>query len=87
MMGAALGRRAVASGPVESTGFKLDSGVQGIHRGVHRPRRCYCVVISGCAVASGRGGFPKNRPCRWRCDALRPPVYTIAQKEPETSTG
>ena len=59
---------------------RLDSGVQGIHPGVHQPRRCYCVVISGCVVASGRGGFPKIRPCRWRCAALRPPAYVSAQK-------
>ena len=26
------------------------------------------------------GGFPKNRPCRWRCVALRPPAYVSARK-------
>jgi hypothetical protein len=39
-------------------------------------------------LASGfRGGFPKTRPCRWRCPALRPPVYGMAQKEPYNSMG
>ena len=59
---------------------RLDSGVQGIHPGVHQPRRCYCVVISDCVVASGRGGFPKIRPCRWRYAALRPPAYEYRQE-------
>ena len=66
--------------PVESTGFQLDSGCQGIHPGVHQRRRCYCVVISSLAVASGGGGFPKIRPCRWRCVALRPPAYECRQE-------
>ncbi len=69
-----------SAGSVESTGFRLASGIQGIHPGVHQSRRCYRVVISRCAVDSGRGGFPKIRPCRWRCPALRPPAYEIAQE-------
>ena len=61
-------------------GFQLDSGVQGIHPGVHQTSHCYCVVISGSGVDSTRGGLPKIRPCRWRNCALRPPAYVSARK-------
>ena len=45
---------------LDFTGFRLDSGVQGIHPGVHQTSHCYCVVICGSGVDSTRGGFPKK---------------------------
>ena len=38
---------------------------------------CY---LSRFRVASRGGGFPKIRPCRYRCAALRPPAYVLSPK-------
>jgi hypothetical protein len=45
---------------LDFTGFRLDSGVQGIHPGVHQTSDCYCVVI--CAFWGGlhAGWLPKK---------------------------
>jgi len=43
-----------------STGFRLDSGVQGIHPGVHQPSGRYCVVICGFGGGLHAGWTPKK---------------------------
>jgi hypothetical protein len=45
---------------VDFTGFKLDSGVQGIHPGVHQPSVCFVVLFQGLGVGSTTGGLPKK---------------------------
>ena len=59
---------------------RLDSGVQGIHPGVHQTSHCYCVVICGSEVDSTRGGFPKKSLWRWRYAEPRPPAYVFGPK-------
>ena len=45
---------------LDFTGFRLDSGVQGIHPGIHQTSNCYCVVICGSGVDSDWGGLPRK---------------------------
>src|SRR6056297_325072 len=52
------------------------------HLGCTASRVCYLVVFSGARMDSARGGFPKNRPCRWRNIAPSPPAYKVSRKEP-----
>jgi hypothetical protein len=58
-----------------STGFQLDSGVQGIHPGVHQPRFFYCVVISASGGGFQPGWTPKKIALTLAiCRAARPSI-------------
>src|SRR6056297_3596174 len=57
------------------------------HLGCPASRVCYLAVFSGARMDAAGGGFPKNRPCRWRNIAPSPPAYIVARKEPLTSMG
>lgn len=51
------------------------------------------IIEALCGVSGGSngqwlpGGFPKIRPCRWRCAALRPPAYEYRQEGTRNSLG
>ena len=70
-----------------SIGWTPDtSSPPGLHEGSSgrrtypMPKVCFVVVFSRLRVDARWGGFPKNRPRRWRYCALRPPAYVFGRK-------
>ncbi len=66
----------------ESTGLQLDFRSPGIHPGVPHTSRCYCVIISGCALASSRVASQNFRPVAGVVPRLARQHTDIARKEP-----
>ena len=71
------------SGGLQTPAVRLDSVKGPAATGCVRCQRFVLLWFSaGRGWMPARGGFPKIRPCRWRCPALRPPVYVSGQEGP-----